>query len=124
MALALKEQIKELEEKLLQYEVRQSVAELSELISEDFIEFGSSGRVYSKKDVLEELPHAAAVEMKIGDFRVRSLSADVALSNYSIISRDERTGKATRSLRSSIWQLTKGRWQIVFHQGTLAEKRI
>jgi hypothetical protein len=124
MAQALKEQIRHLEEKLLRYEVRQNVAELSELISEDFIEFGNSGRGYSKRDVLEELPHAAAVDMKIDDFRVRALTQDVALSNYRTISRDEQTGRETRSLRSSIWQLTEGRWQIVFHQGTPAEKRI
>jgi hypothetical protein len=52
----IKKVIFELENKLQQPDVRKSVEQLNELVSEDLIEFGSSGQVYTKKDVLNNLP--------------------------------------------------------------------
>jgi glyoxylase I family protein len=46
------------------------------------------------------------------DFAVMRLAANVALVTYA--SRDPRHAK-----RSSIWVRRRGRWLMVFHQGTL-----
>jgi hypothetical protein len=45
----LEELIYKLETDLLKPEVRASVEELNELMSDDFIEYGSSGFIYDKK---------------------------------------------------------------------------
>jgi glyoxylase I family protein len=51
----------------------------------------------------------------MGDFRSKRLAPGVALVTYSIRREDSQP---VHTLRSSIWQLRDGRWQLVFHQGT------
>jgi hypothetical protein len=47
-----------LELELLQTDTRQSAQRLSELIADDFREFGESGKRYGKIDVLQALPES------------------------------------------------------------------
>jgi hypothetical protein len=44
----LQQLLYQLEERLLQPEIRHSPAELAKLLADEFVEFGSGGRVYSK----------------------------------------------------------------------------
>ena len=48
--------IKNLETSLLQSSTRQSTESLNQLLADDFIEFGVSGKIYNKKDILALLP--------------------------------------------------------------------
>jgi hypothetical protein len=96
------------EQRLLDPEVRASPAALSPLIADEFFEFGSSGRTYTREDVIAQLLAAPNFTVAMTEFRVLVLTPDVALATY-------RTG---RSLRSSIWRREGGSWRIVFHQGT------
>ncbi|WP_310831468.1 nuclear transport factor 2 family protein [Paenibacillus pedocola] len=105
----------ELEEKLLSAEVRSCPEELSELLADDFFEFGSSGRVWYKQDLMGE-DGAGEVRMILSGFELHLLSETAALTTYRIL--NEETGGAT--LRSSIWKQQDGRWQMFFHQGTPA----
>lgn len=114
----LNEKILGLEERLLQPEVRKNPGELAELIADDFIEYGSSGKIYSKRDIIDALPNAPAPETEIEEYHARSLSPQVILLSYKLLSRSRESGRPDRSERSSIWRLTDGRWQIVFHRGT------
>lgn len=114
----LKEKIHGLEEQLLQPEVRRDPGQLSELIADDFIEYGRSGKVYRKKDVMELLPAAPGIEMEMEEYHARTLSPQVVLLSYRLTSHEEESSEGSRSERSSIWRLTDGRWQIVFHKGT------
>jgi hypothetical protein len=52
----MKQLIHQLEQSLLEPSVRQSVTLLNQLIADDFIEFGSSGKIYNKKDIIDSLP--------------------------------------------------------------------
>ncbi|MFZ2048861.1 MAG: DUF4440 domain-containing protein [Minisyncoccia bacterium] len=115
----IKETIFELENKLLQSDIRKSVENLDDLISEDFIEFGSSGAIYTKKDILERLPNSPEIKFVMTDFKVNVLSTDIVQSTFKTEKIDAETGKNTRSLRSSIWKNESGWWKIIFHQGTL-----
>ena len=54
--MSLEERILALERKLLDPDVRASSQELDRLIADDFVEFGSSGRIWNKRDVLSALP--------------------------------------------------------------------
>ena len=104
----LQDEIFELENRLLTTAVRSSADVLDGLIADQFVEFGSSGRLYSKRDVIAQMVRAPSVTVNIADFRVLAVSPDVTLATY-------RTDK---SLRSSLWRREGERWRIVFHQGT------
>ncbi|WP_438496790.1 DUF4440 domain-containing protein [Paenibacillus sp. IHBB 3054] len=106
-------QICELEEKLLNTEVRTSPDELSRLLADDFFEFGSSGKVWHKHDLMGE-EGAGEVRMTLSGFELHPLSGEAVLATYRIM--NEETGGET--LRSSIWKFRDGRWQMFFHQGT------
>jgi len=115
---SIENQLLRLEQSLLEPEVRSSAEKLDSLLADDFIEFGSSGRVYDKGHILRELPLSPPVNITIMDFRVRLLGPDLALVTYLTASHDGAGGKTRHALRGSIWRLSGGGWQIIFHQGT------
>ena len=113
---------RELEERLLQPDVRSSAEEIAKLLADEFIEFGSSGRVFNKHHIIEAL-HDEQAEGRspartADGLTVRRLTKDVALVTYRTVSRISTTGDKRRTLRSSIWKRIDGRWQMIFHQGT------
>ena len=104
--------IYELELSLLNPSIRKSIEQLNQLISSFFIEFGSSGKIYNKHDLLEFLPAEESKSYVVEDFTTSELSEHVILATYKV------TIGSQRSLRSSIWKFNGGVWQIIFHQGT------
>ena len=104
-----------LERSLLDPAVRRSPALVAELLADDFIEFGSSGRRFTKVEIIAALQGAPPVTITATDFPVTQL-ADTALLLTYRASRD--SDPPAYSLRSSIWQLRGHKWRIVFHQGT------
>ena len=115
---SLAEKLYSLEEQLLQPEVRKSREELAALLADVFLEFGSSGRIFSKDYIIEELPNTPSVMMNIRDFQAKVLSPELVLTTYRAVSYNQCRGQERHSLRSSIWRLLDGRWQMIFHQGT------
>lgn len=109
----LKEHLRELEESLLKPEIRTSPEALSNLLTDDFFEFGSSGTVWHKRDGMGP-GGFGEVKMVLSQFDLHQLSDDKVLTTYRIY--NEETGQHT--LRSSIWTYKDGRWQMFFHQGT------
>ena len=120
---SLEKHIFELEDRLLQPEVRSSAEKIAELLHIDFFEYCSSGSVYCyrKGDVFDEKNGSATVHREIKDFEINLLSPDVVLATYKVIQHDELSQNLKYSLRSSIWKCFNGEWQIVFHQGTLTD---
>jgi hypothetical protein len=109
--------LRKLEEDLFKPEVRRSAERVNDLLADDFIEFGSSGRIFDKRQIIDALQQEALGTVHrttIADFTVRRLAATVLLLTYRATSPDH-TGSR---LRSSIWKLINGRWQMIFHQGT------
>lgn len=111
-----------LEESLLRPEVRQSQAQLDSLIADDFLEFGASGRVFGKRDVLEAADHLPDVVLPLEDFSVKMLSPSAALVTYRSSTR-EPGGMLQTALRSSLWIHSDARWRLTFHQGTVTSAR-
>ena len=104
-----------LEKRLLDPAVRASATVVAELLDDDFMEFGSSGGIYDKTQVIEGLSQEAAVERTVMDLEVPQLTPDLGLVTY----RATRHGEPpVHSLRSSIWRRTGGQWCMLFHQGT------
>lgn len=112
------DQIIALEESLLAPEVRSAPEKLGRLLSDDFIEFGSSGQTYDKQQVIEALQHDSGEHFSLQDFQVRLLAHGVVLATYQAGKISDEGQKVRYSLRSSIWRFEEDRWQIVFHQGT------
>lgn len=116
----LKSTIYDLETSLLRPEVRLSKDKLNVLLADDFMEFGSSGGIYEKNEILERLPknsQTSPVEFSVSDFEVKKLDENIVLATFK--TDKELTDKShVISLRSSIWRKAGDSWQMVFHQGT------
>jgi hypothetical protein len=117
------ELFRRLEERLLQSDVRKSAEDVAALLAGDFIEFGSSGRIFNKQQIIAALQDETSIRISLTNFRVQLLAPDVSLITYLAIRLDATENQSASSLRSSIWKLIEGRWQIVFHQGTLSENK-
>jgi len=112
MSTQLHETIAELEKELHQPDTRKSKERLHTLLADSFVEFGQSGNVYNKKDIIEHLLESPTVTFHASNFAVKELSSEIVLITY----RTEKDNM--RSLRSSIWQKIDDNWQMIFHQGT------
>ena len=111
------DRLRGLEEELLKPEVRRSPLRVGRLLAEEFIEFGSSGRVYDKRQIIESLQQETpdpTTRLSLVEFAARRLAPEVVLLTY----RTVRDGGPESRLRSSIWRFLEDRWQMVFHQGT------
>ena len=115
---SLKRHLRELEEKLLQANVRKTQERVAELLADEFVEFGSFGHRYNKAQIIESLQAESSVRRSLSEFHVMLLAPDVALATYQVV---QHTEPPVRSLRSSIWILRDGHWKMVFHQGTLTD---
>jgi len=85
-------------------------------LADEFIEFGSSGRVYTKADLVAVLQAETPSVQTASHFQVRPLAPHAALLTY-VIRRDG--APLVYTLRSSVWQHREGRWIMVFHQATV-----
>jgi hypothetical protein len=108
----------ELEQRLAQVDKRLSAEDAGSLIAEDFVEFGASGKVWSKAEIIAAMSQWAPIERIVENFSVRELSASVCLVTYKMVEVTQDRRNSHFTLRSSIWRYTGERWQIVFHQGT------
>ena len=118
MVSGLIEQLRQLELELMDPVRRRDPAALAHLLTDDFIEFGKSGRVFNKTEILAAIANPAGQGeiLQIKDFRVRLLASDCALATYRI----NVQAPGIPSLRSSIWIRSASGWQMCFHQGTIA----
>ena len=115
--LALTQHLRELEESLLQPDIRKSRT-LVDLLADDFVEFGSSGQIYDKAALVEALQAETSSQQTTSDFKVTALSPDAALLTYRIHAHRE---PPVDTLRSSVWRRRGGKWTMVFHQATISK---
>lgn len=113
--------LKRLEGRLQLASVRTSREQLDQLLADEFVEFGSSGRIYNKRQIVAALladpenrnPRYATMQ----NVKLVPLAGDTALLTYRS-SKSQPGRQAVRANRSSIWKKMDGRWQMLFHQGT------
>lgn len=118
----LAKQIEDLEVSLLQPEVRRSAKRISELLADDFVEFGMFGKIYSKQDFVELLPNSEEEKFEryeASDFQAREIATDTVLLTYKASIEFLKTNELIWTLRCSIWQKRGENWQMIFHQGTI-----
>ena len=117
---ALSDHLRALEERMTQPEIRTAPAELAKMLADDFREFGGSGRVFDKGQIIDALKTQAPVELWLDEFQAMSLAPEIVLVTYRGNCRFPDTDRVWHSLRSSIWRYRDGSWKVVFHQGTPA----
>jgi len=118
------EALRRREEKLFEASVRENAEIVASMLTDEFQEFGSSGRVFSKDEIIAELQSESPPCITMQDFRAQLLSNEIALVTYRS-QRVEHDGGIAESpaaefLRSSIWVLRDNQWKVLFHQGTKA----
>jgi hypothetical protein len=101
----------ELEQELLRPDVRGAPEKVSALLADGFVEFGSSGTIDDKPQVIAALQQETGRGPRtIADFSARQLGPDVCLVTHRVVE--------SRTIRSSVWRRTDGQWRMEFHQGT------
>ena len=113
------EMLRGCEEKFFQVSVRKNAEAVSAMLADGFQEFGGSGRVYSKDQVIAALQSEHSLQITMEKFQARLLTDEVALVTYRARKKDQEES-TTESLRSSIWIFQSGEWRMIFHQGTRA----
>ena len=113
---SIEKQIKNLEELLLQPDVRKSALELSKFLAEDFFEFGSSGKVFTRKEIIKSLKEGHNLKLSLTNFKLMELGENHYLATYKALK--EENGEKIYSLRSSIWRKNNESYVMIFHQGT------
>jgi hypothetical protein len=109
------EQFRGLEESMWRAETRFDQDYLRQVLHPDFLEFGRSGRVWTRDDTITAEPDP--IDARLADFAVHPLGDDVVLVTYTSHVQRE---KADIGRRSSIWVRAGSSWQLRFHQGTPA----
>jgi hypothetical protein len=103
-----------LEERLLHPEKETDRSELTGLLTAEFKEFCTSGRIFNMRQLSNVLLTTSPRTATMSHFYVTSLGDDSALATYHI------TTANSTSHHSSIWVLRDNKWQMLFHQGTIA----
>ena len=110
----LQAQLYDLEEQLLHPDRREDRSTLFPLLAEDFKEFCSSGRIFNRSQTIEAMQNSSPRAATISHFNITPLAEGVILATY------HATTLTSISHRSSLWVLREKRWQLLFHQGTVA----
>jgi hypothetical protein len=112
-------ELERLERLLLDPAVRRDPQQVSALLTEDFFEFGASGRIWTREAALELLAKENYSPPAVADFACHVLAEGVVLATYRAVRVGaDRVRQVT--LRSSIWIRESGSWRMRFHQGTRA----
>ena len=120
--VVLLETLRTLEVALHQPEVRRDRRKLDALLHPRFREFGRSGRIYDRPEVLDEFseqPQSHKVWSQ--EYRVEPLAEDAALLTYKSAHIGNDGSLERHTIRSSLWLHTVKGWQMLFHQGTPTE---
>ena len=106
------------EQTLLDPAVRRDRQRVSALLTEDFLEFGSSGRVWTREQILELLETENYQQPAMENFKCALIADGVALVTYRTVRAVAVSGEKATTLRSSLWIKESGTWRVRFHQGT------
>ncbi|MDM9379339.1 DUF4440 domain-containing protein [Chlorogloeopsis sp. ULAP01] len=82
----------------------------------DFFEFGRSGRVYTRDQIIRLDPQPIHAVLPLPNLAIRLLDKNTAHVTYN--SQVEYDGIIEYARRSSIWSRTESGWVMRFHQGT------
>lgn len=95
---------------------------LINLIDDEFIEYGSNGKIHDKNEAARWLSQEDYSEAKGMEFEAKLLSEDVMLLTYISTMKRDHLSESKRARRISIWRRRNEVWRMVFHQGISLER--
>ena len=104
-----------LECSLWRHETRFDKAYMDQVLAPDFLEYGRSGRVWTREASLAA--PRQDLDATLTELVVAPVAEDVALVTYV---SEVRHAEVERANRASLWRRDGGRWLLRFHQGTPA----
>jgi hypothetical protein len=109
-----------LELKLMDPVFRKDRGKVATLMTEDFREFGASGRYWRRQTILDTMVmEVGYLPPKLEDFAIQRIGTEAVLVTYRAVREATATVARRETLRSSLWILSESGWKIAFHQGTL-----
>jgi len=109
-----KAELTRLEEAMWRTETRFDLVFQEARFASDFVEFGRSGRVYNRAQIIRTDKHP--IEASLRNLRFVELDQNTVLVTY--ISVAVFDGVHEHARRSSIWSRFPAGWVMRFHQGT------
>lgn len=109
------EQIRTLEESMWDPKIRFNKEYMEDALAIDFFEFGCSGRVYNRAEIIDIEPREFHATLPLKKFKIHSIAENVIQTTY--ISEVEYDNLQICN-RSSIWVKNDDGWKLRFHQGT------
>ncbi len=116
LSLADQAELRRLEEAMWQQAHRFDLTFQEKHFAPDFVEFGRSGRVYSRAQVISTDSQPIAARLPLENLKFRVLDKDTVQLTYD--SAAEYDGVMEYARRSSIWYRSANGWVMRFHQGT------
>ena len=115
----MKNKILELEKSLFKYEYMTDIAYLNEIIDDQYIEVGKSGRKFLKNEVIKDLSILKQDrKISIYNFTCYKIDEKIYLIHYITKSNEENI------YRTSIWKKENGKIKIIFHQASLYKEKV
>ena len=118
LSLEDRDLLQRLEEDLWREDTHFDNPYMEQLFAAGFIEFGRSGRIYTRTEAHSHPRQPIEAGLPLPDFEVRLLTEEVAQVTYN--STATYDGVVLKGRRSSIWSRTAAEygWVLRFHQGT------
>ena len=91
---------------------------MDNLLTEEFFEFGRSGRTYRRDEVLSAPMQVIDIDLPLKEFQIHRVAPDVVLVTYVSEVQYEELEIGNRS---SLWVRKDDDWKLRFHQGTAVE---
>lgn len=97
-------------------ETRGNIDYMNKILHPDFLEFGRSGKTYTKKDILNNIEVDINAKFPFPNLDVKQIDDSTFLVRYQSVLIHEK--ELEKSNRSSIWITNGEQLQIIHHQGT------
>lgn len=111
-------EVVKLERSLWEPQTRNDPDRVDRLLHSDYLEVGSSGRTWARREILEPVGDFQA---QLADLAATELAPEIVLVTYTSViddlaGTDEVTGCPVK--RTSLWVRSGDRWLLRYHQGT------
>lgn len=111
--------ILELEKSLFKYEFMSDITYLNEIIDDNYVEVGKSGKKFNKKDVINDLSILKEDrKITIYNFTCDKIEEDIYLIHYITKNNNDNI------YRTSIWKKEYDKIKIIFHQASLYRENV
>lgn len=109
------QKLRDLEESLWKPNYRFDLDHQEKVFAPDFFEFGRSGRVYTRQELIKTEYQLIKAVLPLPKFKIHIIDENTVLVTYESVVQYEGIERANRS---SIWSRVGTEWQLRFHQGT------